>query len=109
ASRHLLHYASFLRAGEAAAPSLGIEPVPILVENAADIERAIMSFAGALNGGLVLLPDVTTAVHRDLFIALAVRHRLPGGLLGPFLGPGRRAHFLPEPLRPPPSPHPPPS
>jgi len=30
-----------------------------------------------LNGGLVLLPDVTTAVHRDLFIALAVRHRLP--------------------------------
>ena len=71
------YYDYFLRAGEAVAPSLGIEPVPILVENAADIERAIVSFAGALNGGLVLLPDVTTAVHRDLFIALAVRHRLP--------------------------------
>jgi putative ABC transport system substrate-binding protein len=27
--------------------------------------------------GLVFLPDITTAVHRDLFIALAARHRLP--------------------------------
>jgi len=71
------YYDYFLRAGEAVAPSLGIEPVPILVENAAGIERAIVSFAGAPNGGLVLLPDVTTAVHRDLFIALAARHRLP--------------------------------
>src|SRR5262249_267002 len=63
-----------LRAGEAVAPSLGIEPVPMLIENAADIERAIEAFAGAPNGGLVFLPDVTTAAHRDLFIALAAQH-----------------------------------
>jgi putative ABC transport system substrate-binding protein len=54
-----------------------IEAVPILVENVADIERAIESFAGAPNAGLVLLPDITTAVHRDIIIALAARHRLP--------------------------------
>ena len=66
-------YDYYVRAGDAVAPSLGLEPVPILIENAADIE----SFAGAPNGGLVFLPDVTTAVHRDLFIALAARHRLP--------------------------------
>jgi len=70
------YYDYFLRAGEAVAPSVGIEPVPMLIENAANIERAIESFAGAPNGGLVL-PDVTTAAHRDLFIALAARHRLP--------------------------------
>jgi ABC-type uncharacterized transport system substrate-binding protein len=71
------YYDYFLRAGEAVAPSLGIEPLPMLIENPADIERAIVSFAGAPNGGLVLLPDVTTVAHRDLFIALAARHRLP--------------------------------
>ena len=66
-----------MRAGEALAPSLGIEPVPTLVENATDIERAIASFASAPNGGLVVLPDVTAVVHRDLIIALAARHRVP--------------------------------
>jgi ABC-type uncharacterized transport system substrate-binding protein len=54
-----------------------IEAVPILVENVADIERAIESFAGAPNAGLVLLPDITTAVHRDIIMALAARYRLP--------------------------------
>ena len=49
-------YNYYLQAAEAAAPSLGIEPVPTLVENAADIERAIESFASAPNGGLVLRP-----------------------------------------------------
>ena len=67
----------FLRAAEAAAPSLAIELVPSHVENAADIERAIESFARVPNGGLVLPPDSTTIVHRDLIIALAARHRLP--------------------------------
>ena len=59
------------------APSLAIELVPSPVETAADIERAIESFARVPNGGLVLPPDTTTIVHRDLIIALAARHRLP--------------------------------
>ncbi|MGC1924088.1 MAG: hypothetical protein WA706_09745, partial [Pseudolabrys sp.] len=54
-----------------------IELVPSHVENAADIERAIESFARVPNGGLVLPPDSTTNVHRDLVIGLAARHRLP--------------------------------
>jgi putative tryptophan/tyrosine transport system substrate-binding protein len=71
------YYDYYLRAGEALAPSLGIEPGPTFVENATDIERSIASFASAPNGGLVVLPDVTTAAHRDLIIALAARHRVP--------------------------------
>jgi putative ABC transport system substrate-binding protein len=66
-----------LHAAEALAPSLAIEPVPSPVENAADIEHAIESFARVPNGGLMLTPDLATFVHRDLIITLATRYRLP--------------------------------
>src|SRR6266542_3025931 len=49
-------YDYFLRAAEAAAPSLTIELVPHPVETAADIERAIESVARAPNSGLLLPP-----------------------------------------------------
>ena len=45
--------------------------------NASDIERSIEGFAREPNGGLVLPPDTTTVIHRDLIITLAARHRLP--------------------------------
>jgi putative tryptophan/tyrosine transport system substrate-binding protein len=52
--------------------------VPKPVENsAADIQRALESFAREPNGGLVLPPDTTTVLHRDLIISLAARYRLP--------------------------------
>jgi putative tryptophan/tyrosine transport system substrate-binding protein len=70
-------YDYYLRAGEVLGPSLGIDVVLSPFENAADIERAIGSFAGAPNGGLVVVPDFTNVVHRDLIIALAARHKLP--------------------------------
>jgi putative ABC transport system substrate-binding protein len=70
-------YDYFLRAAQAAAPSLTIELVSTPVETAADIEHAIESAARTPNGGLLLPPDTTTTVHRDLIIALAARHCLP--------------------------------
>jgi putative ABC transport system substrate-binding protein len=70
-------YDYWRRAAEAAVPSLAIELVPTPVETPADIERAIMLFAGAPNGGLFLPPDATTILRRDLVIALAAQHRLP--------------------------------
>jgi putative ABC transport system substrate-binding protein len=70
-------YGYFLRAAEAAAPSLAIELAPTPVETAADIERAIESFAGAPNGSLLVPPNSTTFSHRDLIVGLAARHRLP--------------------------------
>jgi putative ABC transport system substrate-binding protein len=70
------HY--FQRAAEAAASSLAVELVPATIENSeADIERVIASFAATANGGLVVLPDTTTAIRRDLIIALAARNQLP--------------------------------
>jgi putative ABC transport system substrate-binding protein len=70
-------YNYYLQGAEAAGPPLGIEPVPFLIENAVDIEPAIESFASTPNGGLVLIPDITSLVHRDLIIAVTARHRIP--------------------------------
>ena len=70
-------YDYFLRGAEAAAPSLEIELLPSPVENAADIESVIEFVARVPSGGLVLPPDATTIVNRDLIIALAARYRLP--------------------------------
>ena len=43
----------FLRSAKAVAPSLAIELVPSPIENAADLQRVIESFARVANGGLV--------------------------------------------------------
>ena len=62
---------------EAAARSFGIQISISVVRNAAEIERAIEEFAREPNGGLLPLPSSLMAVHRDLIISLAARHRLP--------------------------------
>lgn len=67
----------FVQVAEPVARSLSIELVPCRVDNAAEIEHVIESFAGKPNGGLVLPPDATTSVSRDLIIALAAQYRLP--------------------------------
>ena len=54
-----------------------MEVVPSRVSTTADMERAIESFARALNTGIVVPPDSSTIVHRELIIALVARHRLP--------------------------------
>lgn len=70
-------YSYWLRAAQVAAPSLQFEIVPGPVGSAADIEQIIETFARAPYGGLLLPPDFSTAVHRELIIKLAAQHRLP--------------------------------
>jgi putative tryptophan/tyrosine transport system substrate-binding protein len=69
-------YDYFVRSAKSVAPALAIELAPSPVENAADIERVLGSFAREPNGGVVVLPG-TPIEHRDLVITLAARHRLP--------------------------------
>ena len=72
------YYEYYLRAAQAAASSFGIELVLASIENApANIESAFEAFARAPNGGLIVPPDTTTIVHRDLIIRLSAQHRLP--------------------------------
>jgi putative ABC transport system substrate-binding protein len=61
---------------QAVAPSLGMELSPINAPDVSEIESAIAEFARSPNGGLVVTLG-GTAIHRDLIIALAAKHRLP--------------------------------
>jgi ABC-type uncharacterized transport system substrate-binding protein len=70
--------AGYWRSIETVAKSRGVIPVSLPVRDASNILDAVDAFAREPNGGLVLPTDVTTIVHRDLIVALAARHRLPG-------------------------------
>jgi len=61
---------------QAVAPSLGLEVSPIDARHSPEIERAIAAFARTSNGGLIVTGG-GTALHRDLIITIAARHRLP--------------------------------
>jgi putative ABC transport system substrate-binding protein len=62
---------------QAVAPSVGIEVSPVNVRDAGEIERAVATFAGSSNGGLIVTSSGSAAVHRDLIITQAARHKLP--------------------------------
>jgi putative ABC transport system substrate-binding protein len=62
---------------QAVAPPLGVDVSPIDLRNAAEIERAVATFARRPNGGLITTASALMVEHGDLIIALAARHRLP--------------------------------
>jgi putative tryptophan/tyrosine transport system substrate-binding protein len=62
---------------QSVAPSFGVELSPVGVRDAGEIERGVAGFARTPNGGVIVTGSLLTAVHRDLIIALAARHRLP--------------------------------
>ena len=90
---------------QAGAPGLGLELIPIGVRDVGEMERAVAAFSRSPNGGMIVTGSAQAAVHRDLIVTLAARHKLPavyvarffvtaGGLIsyGPdFLDEHRRA------------------
>ena len=62
---------------QSVAPSFTLELTPVGVSDPGEIERAIAGFANLPNGALIVTASAPTAVHRDLIITLATRHRLP--------------------------------
>jgi putative ABC transport system substrate-binding protein len=69
--------AALLQPIEVAAQTFAGAVMTAPAADAAAIEAVVTAFAHTPNGGLIVLPDVSTARHRDLIIALATRHRLP--------------------------------
>jgi putative tryptophan/tyrosine transport system substrate-binding protein len=67
----------FWPALEAAAPLVGVTLIRATVRDPAAIESAIAAVASTPGGGLVVMPDIFTALHRAVIIASAARHRLP--------------------------------
>src|SRR6266478_8792129 len=89
----------YLPAFEAAARSFKVTPIVAPVHSDAEIETVIASLGREPGGGLVVMPDTFTVVHRAPIILLAARNNVPavywitmaakdGGLLsyGPDLG-----------------------
>ena len=66
-----------LGAISAVAPLLGVEPNPIGIRDAVEIERAITTFARQPNGGLIITTSAPAQINRELIIALAAKNRLP--------------------------------
>ena len=62
---------------QAVAPSLGVEANPVNVRDAGEIERGVATFARAPNGGLIVTASPAAALHRELIVSLAARHKLP--------------------------------
>jgi putative ABC transport system substrate-binding protein len=67
----------YLSPFEVAAPSFGVEAIPVQVSVPADIERHMTELARAPNVGLIVMPDNFLTVHRHLIISLAARLRIP--------------------------------
>jgi len=70
-------HAVFLRAAEAAAPSLGMSVAVAHIRSAGEIESATASLAGESGTGLIVLPHPITIANRAAIHAAALRHRLP--------------------------------
>jgi ABC-type uncharacterized transport system substrate-binding protein len=70
-------HASFLRAAELVAPSLGVTVSIVELQKSGETEPAIAAFASQPDGGLLVFPHPTTIANRVSINALAVRHRLP--------------------------------
>jgi putative tryptophan/tyrosine transport system substrate-binding protein len=66
-----------LGAIQTAAPSFGMEIIPINVREPEGIERAVTAFAQSSNGGLIVTGSPLAQLHRGLIISLAARHKLP--------------------------------
>jgi putative ABC transport system substrate-binding protein len=67
----------FWRPIETAARSFAIAPVSVGARNTDELEQLVEAFAREPNGGLMVVPEVSTVNHRGLIVALAARHRLP--------------------------------
>jgi putative ABC transport system substrate-binding protein len=65
-----------LGALQAVAPPFGVEVTLIDGREARETEHTVTAFARSSNGGMIVLASGLGA-HRDLYIALAARHRLP--------------------------------
>jgi ABC-type uncharacterized transport system substrate-binding protein len=68
---------AFVRAAEAAAPSLGVQVTAARVHDGIEIERAIAAFAREPDGGLLITPHPILVTNRGSIIELAARYRLP--------------------------------
>jgi putative ABC transport system substrate-binding protein len=62
---------------QSVARSVGVDVRAINLRDGATLESSVAAFARSPNSGLILTTSALSAVHRDLIISLAAKHRLP--------------------------------
>ena len=67
----------YLRPFEAAGPAHGVQASAAAVHSDGDFGNAFATLASEPGGGVVVMPDTFTAIHREQIVSLAVRYRLP--------------------------------
>jgi putative ABC transport system substrate-binding protein len=67
----------FMRAAEAAAPSLGVEVVAAPIQSATDIEATLARLSREPNVGLIFPTDSLTRLHAKMIVEMVARYRLP--------------------------------
>jgi len=67
----------YLNPFKAAAASFGVEAIAAPVHDTSDLETVVAALARESNGGLVVMTDTFTSVHRVEITALAAGYRLP--------------------------------
>jgi putative ABC transport system substrate-binding protein len=67
----------YLNSFKATAASLGVEAILAPVHDMSELESVIAAQAREANGGLVVIPDAFTIVHRAEITLLAARYRVP--------------------------------
>ena len=84
---------------QTAAPSFGMELTSVGVRDASEIERGIAAFAREPNGGLIVPVPSSVALHHELLITLAARHRLPAIYAARFfVASGGLISYVPDPI-----------
>jgi putative ABC transport system substrate-binding protein len=68
---------SFMPSLETAVRSLKVEPIIAPVRSDVEIETAIIAIGREPGGGLVVIPDIFTVVHRAPIILAAARNNVP--------------------------------
>jgi putative ABC transport system substrate-binding protein len=70
-------WTSVLTGIEKAAPSFDVQVTPVDARDSAELERFLAKFAGEADGGLIVTPNLFSALSRERLVALAARHKLP--------------------------------
>jgi putative ABC transport system substrate-binding protein len=71
------YYDQFLPAFETDARQYSVKLIIARVGTEAEINAAVAKLAAAPSGGLIVLPDVYTLVHRNLIVQSTAQHRIP--------------------------------
>jgi putative tryptophan/tyrosine transport system substrate-binding protein len=67
----------FLHSAQTVVPKFAVELIESPVRDPAGIEEAMLRLAHEPGGGLIILPDVFTGLHRKIIFERAAYHRLP--------------------------------